>query len=278
MGDEPAAVGGEREVGHHEQRPLATAGVDGRAGPVAPGTVIAPNARSSQGGRRYERPHARTGRAAYSRPMLGDLLTPGLQVVFVGTSVSETSARLGHYYANPTNKFWPLLDATGLTGNAGLTSDRDHEILDYRLGLTDLVKAVSASSDARLAAGDFDVEGFLGRLNDCRPQIVAFNGGKAAEKVARHLGHSAPSEGPIGWTVAGAAVYRLASSSGANAQRRLRRQADEVDRVRRLVPFPQESILSRVLTTRPARRTERWCTTWMTADMSFTPGLHDPFA
>lgn len=50
--------------------------------------------------------------------MLADLLAPDLRVVFVGTSASATSATRGHYYAMSTNRFWELLDATGLTDGA----------------------------------------------------------------------------------------------------------------------------------------------------------------
>jgi len=34
---------------------------------------------------------------------LPDLLRPGLDLVFVGINPGETSARRGHYYANPGN-------------------------------------------------------------------------------------------------------------------------------------------------------------------------------
>ena len=39
-------------------------------------------------------------------PPLPDYLAPGLKVVFVGFNPGETSARRGHYYAYPGNRFW----------------------------------------------------------------------------------------------------------------------------------------------------------------------------
>lgn len=149
--------------------------------------------------------------------MLPDLLRPNVTVVFVGTSVGDASAHAGHYYANPTNRFWDLLDATGLTSSAGITCECDAEILEHRIGITDLVKRRAAFSDSLLAARDYDVDGLLTRIEQNRPKIVAFNGREAARRVARHLGSPVPGEGPLTWPVAGSLGYRLPSSSGANA-------------------------------------------------------------
>jgi TDG/mug DNA glycosylase family protein len=149
--------------------------------------------------------------------MLPDLLRPGLLVVFIGTSVSTTSARRGHYYAHPTNKFWELLAATGLAGDKQLVADDDEQLTDLGVGLTDLVKERAESSDARLHVADFDVAAFVARVDACRPRVVAFNGGEACSAVARHLRASKPPTGPIEWMVAGARVYRLPSSSGSAA-------------------------------------------------------------
>jgi TDG/mug DNA glycosylase family protein len=144
--------------------------------------------------------------------VLPDLLRRGHTVVFVGTSVGERSARAGHYYANPTNRFWDLLEATGLTDGAGITPERDAQLLDHAIGITDLVKTRAASSDSLLEASDYNVAGFLRRIEENRPRIVAFNGREGARQVARHLGQSVPAEGPLPWRVAGSRGYRLPSS------------------------------------------------------------------
>lgn len=151
--------------------------------------------------------------------MLPDLIRPALWILFVGTSVGERSAEAGHYYANPTNRFWDLVDAAGLTDGAGITAERDAELLDHAIGITDLVKSRAASSDSLLEASDYDVTGFLRRIEENRPTILAFNGREAARQVARHLGRPVPAEGPLPWRIAGAHGYRLPSSSGANARR-----------------------------------------------------------
>jgi len=147
--------------------------------------------------------------------MLPDLLEPGLRVVFVGTSVSTRSAAAGHYYANPANKFWQLLAATKLHDGHVLGSSLDTQLPSLGIGLTDLVKTRASSSDARLEQGDYDVAGFLRRIEAAAPQVVAFNGSSAADKVSRFLGHGASVEGPNQWRIGRSLVYRLPSSSAA---------------------------------------------------------------
>lgn len=150
--------------------------------------------------------------------MLRDYLTPGLRVVFVGTSVGDLSASRQHYYSHPSNRFWELLEETGLTSGAGLTPVRDREVLEHRLGLTDIVKGRSASSDALLEDEDYDVVGFLARIDRYEPSVVAFNGKEATKRVAKHLGRRVVDVGPAPWPVGPASAYRLPSSSGANSR------------------------------------------------------------
>lgn len=151
--------------------------------------------------------------------VLPDRLLPGLLVVFVGTSVGIESAARQHYFADPKNSFWTLLDAVGLTGHAGLTSEDDETLPSYGIGLTDLVKGRAASSNALLASTDYDAAGFVARIETYQPKIVAFHDLAAITHVARYLTARPlrPSIGPLPWRVAGAQAYRLPSSSGTNA-------------------------------------------------------------
>jgi len=149
--------------------------------------------------------------------MLPDLLRPGLRVVFVGTSVSTRSAAAGRYYANPTNKFWQLLAATGPAEGRPVSAPLDTTLPQMGLGLTDLVKTRASSSDALLKGSDYDVPAFLSRIEAAAPKVVAFNGGKAADQVARYLGHGRTADGPADWRIGNALVYRLPSSPAAAA-------------------------------------------------------------
>ena len=149
--------------------------------------------------------------------MLPDLLRPGLRVVFVGTSASTRSAAAGHYYSNQANKFWQLLAAKGLPEGRPVGAPLDETLPDMGLGLTDLVKRRAASSDALLQRSDYDVPAFLARMEAAAPKIVAFNGGRAADEVARYLDYGKSAEGPADWQIGSSLVYRLPSSSGAAA-------------------------------------------------------------
>ena len=104
--------------------------------------------------------------------VLPDLLDHGLIVVFCGTAASETSARQGAYYANPSNAFWRALHATGMTPGL-MRPEEFRDLLRLKIGLTDLAKFASGA-DRRLKPGDFN----RGRLQEklCRfqPRIVAF--------------------------------------------------------------------------------------------------------
>lgn len=147
--------------------------------------------------------------------MLPDLLRPGLTAVFVGTSVATASAQRGHYYAGRNNAFWRLTWQAGLTGSRPLTPVEDGMLVHFGVGLTDLVKGRAASSDQLLRRADFDVPGFLARIERCAPLALGFNGKKAVHRVFDHLGLPEPAFGPSTHRVGSSAVFVLPSSSGA---------------------------------------------------------------
>lgn len=136
--------------------------------------------------------------------------------MLVGTSVATASARRGHYYSGRGNRFWTLLWEAGLTGTRPLEPDEDASVLRFGVGLTDLVKGRAASSDRHLGPGDFDLPGFVDKVERFAPIALAFNGKRAAEQVFRVLGLPKPALGPSEHRVGGAPVFVLPSSSGAN--------------------------------------------------------------
>lgn len=152
--------------------------------------------------------------------MLADYITKRLAAVFVGTSVATASATQGHYYSGPGNKFWELLWEAGLTGDSLLMPEQDATILEYGLGLTDLVKGRAASSDALLEESDYDVSAFVSKVESFEPFAVAFNGTKAARKVFRFLRQPEPSLGLSSTRIKTSLLVVLPSSSGANANPR----------------------------------------------------------
>jgi TDG/mug DNA glycosylase family protein len=147
--------------------------------------------------------------------VLPDLLAPGLDVVFCGTSVGDRSASIGHYYAGAGNDFWSLLAEAGITPER-LVPESDASVFDLGVGLTDLVKLVASSSDSKLRKNDFDVPGFERKIAAHCPRWVAFHG-KGAARAYR--GVSSGTSQPLGvqrWAVADTNVFVVPSTSGSN--------------------------------------------------------------
>ncbi|WP_181010071.1 mismatch-specific DNA-glycosylase [Ornithinimicrobium sufpigmenti] len=147
--------------------------------------------------------------------VLDDLLDHDLPLVIVGTAVGECAFRRGHYYAGPGQSFWTRLAGAGLTPHV-LAPQEDASLLEHGIGLTDLIKVEEESQGRRLV---FDVPGLDAKLSHHRPRWVAFNGKIAATHCARWAGHRAPGLGLQDWAFAGAPVFVLPSSSGANRRR-----------------------------------------------------------
>ena len=150
--------------------------------------------------------------------MLPDLLRPGLDLVFVGTAVADRSSEVGHYYAGPGNAFWQLLAESAITPRR-VEPREDAMLLEFGVGLTDLVKKRSASTDAVLVDDDFDVGDFVRRIELHAPRCVAFHG-KTAARAFRGVSSSASQ--PLGtqaWSVAASCVFVVPSASGSNRRR-----------------------------------------------------------
>jgi len=109
---------------------------------------------------------------------LPDLLRPDLDIVFVGTAAGLVSARRGHYYAGPGNRFWRTLYEVGITPRE-FAPREFARLLDLGIGLTDLSK-VAPGMDHQIADDDFNLPTFEEKLRAYRPRAIAFTGKKAA--------------------------------------------------------------------------------------------------
>jgi TDG/mug DNA glycosylase family protein len=87
---------------------------------------------------------------------LPDYLDTGLRVVSIGLNPSLPSVRDGFYFANPRNRFWRALQASGLLDEILAPGVASMEILlrKYRIGFTDVVKRPTAGA-RDLRAEDF---------------------------------------------------------------------------------------------------------------------------
>lgn len=112
--------------------------------------------------------------------ILQDLLKENLDVVFCGTAVSKTSKQKQSYYAGQGNKFYRILAKTKLTSKLLLPSQYI-QLLEYNIGLTDLVKHRSGNDNV-LDKNDFDRERLVKKIEKFQPKLLCFNG-KAAASV-----------------------------------------------------------------------------------------------
>jgi TDG/mug DNA glycosylase family protein len=125
--------------------------------------------------------------------MLRDLMKRDLRLVICGTAASPTSARVGKYYAGPGNKFWRILLKVGLTPVL-LTSEKYEQLLQYGIGLTDLVKDKSGL-DGSLSSTDFGASRVVELLKVYKPRYLCFNGKRAArEFLGRDVDYGAICE------------------------------------------------------------------------------------
>lgn len=152
------------------------------------------------------KPAARRRQAA--RPLVPDLLGPGLALVFCGTAPSRASAKARAYYAKPGNRFWPALHEAGITPRRFAPQEYP-ALLDLGIGLTDLCKA-HCGTDAQLPDGAFDIDAFHDKIRRHRPKLIAFTSKNAAQAA---LGGKVEF-GLQAQCIEGARVFVLTSPSG----------------------------------------------------------------
>ncbi len=133
---------------------------------------------------------------------LPDHLRKGMKLIIIGCHPTESSVRVGHYYAGRDNEFWPMIFEGGVVPEPFDYRD-DKRVIEFGIGLTDLVKRPSKTME-ELAREDF-AEGRIvlsQKLEEYAPRVVAFNGKtRKARRQHRHLdskpagAHECPQQG-----------------------------------------------------------------------------------
>ena len=85
-----------------------------------------------------------------------DVIAPNLDVLFCGINPGLYSAKVGHHFARPGNRFWPTLHRAGFTPRQ-LAPDETDELLHLGIGITNLVNRTTRTAaelaDHELRAG-----------------------------------------------------------------------------------------------------------------------------
>lgn len=111
--------------------------------------------------------------------ILPDLLQKRLKIVFCGTAAGNKSAERKAYYAGAGNLFYQTLANCGFTPRI-LKPEEFPELLQYGIGLTDLVKS-HFGMDRDLKQEHYDTKSFEDKILKYQPQLVCFNGKEAAK-------------------------------------------------------------------------------------------------
>ncbi len=150
---------------------------------------------------------------------LPDYLDKGLALVLVGLNPGLTSIRLGHYFAQSRNRFWPAVTEAGLF-DPPLTSDTDHLALEQGIGFTDVVKRPSRGA-SELRAADFRewAPVLRQKLLDHSPRIICFHGVTAYRNYLKYAEGSTPEVqlGPQPDMIGDSRVFVVPNPSPANA-------------------------------------------------------------
>lgn len=130
---------------------------------------------------------------------LPDYLGQGLEIVSIGLNPSLPSVQAGFYFANPRNRFWRALNASGLVPVQLTPGVAAMEALysTYHIGFTDVVKRPTASG-GELRVADYRewAPVLKDKLAAAAPAITWFHGRQAWVNYLRFAEGAPP---PPGW-------------------------------------------------------------------------------
>ncbi|MBP2335217.1 TDG/mug DNA glycosylase family protein [Saccharothrix coeruleofusca] len=152
-----------------------------------------------------------------------DIVKPGLAVLFCGINPGLMSEAKGQHFARPGNRFWPALHLSGFTPRLLKPSEQE-ELLDYGLGITNLVARPTAKADELTAEELREGGAVLTELARAqRPSVVAVVGITAYRTA---FGRKDAKVGPQAERIAESRLWVLPNPSGLNAHYSLRDLAE----------------------------------------------------
>ena len=165
---------------------------------------------------------------------ISSVLREDLAIVFVGINPGLASGATGHHFAGPGNRFWKALYGAGFTDRV-LGWHEDHRLLEYDLGVTNLVNAATArASDLSLAEIRDGASDLISRLRPLRSKMIAFLGiGTFAQAFGRGR-----VTGRVAEPIAGAEAWVLPNPSGLNANHQLPELIQRFEQVRLAAGLP----------------------------------------
>lgn len=167
--------------------------------------------------------------------VIPDVIAPDLKALFCGINPGLWSGAVGLHFARPGNRFWPALYASGFTPEP-LTPDRQHELLGFGVGISNVVARATARAD-ELTREELREGGLrlAEKAASYRPRWIAIVGVTAYRSAFDHRdARIGPQEERIG----GSRVWVLPNPSGLNAHWNARTLAEEFGRFREAAMRP----------------------------------------
>jgi TDG/mug DNA glycosylase family protein len=145
---------------------------------------------------------------------LPDLIAPGLKVLFVGINPALYSAAVGHHFARPGNRFWPVLHQAGFTDRQ-FSPFEERELLKLGYGITNIVnQSTAAASDLTRLELEKGGRSLKAKVRRCRPRVVAVLG---LEAFRMAFGQPKARFGPQEERLGLSRLWLLPNPSGLNA-------------------------------------------------------------
>ena len=115
---------------------------------------------------------------------LVDSIRPGLTLVMIGLNPGLMTAATGHAYAHPSNRFWHILHASGVTPKKHLPSET-RDLMDlYQIGNTNICARPTRSGDGLTKQEMEEGAAILdAKIAEFRPQAVVIVGKSIWEAI-----------------------------------------------------------------------------------------------
>jgi double-stranded uracil-DNA glycosylase len=145
---------------------------------------------------------------------LPDLIAPQLKVLFVGINPGLYSGAVGHHFARPGNRFWPVLHKAGFTERQ-FSPFEEQELLKHGYGITNIVsRTTAAASELSREELEKGGRGIKTKIRRYRPRVVAVLGLEAF-RIA--FGQPKARFGPQDERIGLSKLWVLPNPSGLNA-------------------------------------------------------------
>ena len=145
---------------------------------------------------------------------LPDLIAPQLKVLFVGINPGLYSGAVGHHFARPGNRFWPVLHKAGFTERQ-FSPFEERELLKHGYGITNIVsRTTAAASELSREELEKGGRGLKAKIRRYRPRVVAVLG---LEAFRTAFGQPKAGFGPQDERIGLSKLWVLPNPSGLNA-------------------------------------------------------------